>query len=482
MSGAFVNEDNALSVGVFLAGVRLISNAMAMAQIDIYKGDPADGQETNSHPVYSFLNGRANDWAPSMTFRVGMNAKRLIHGNAYAEIEWAPNGKLLNIWPLPQPNYQVTPYNDPNIGLFYRVQAYGGQKDLLPSEILHLRGFSVDGFMGLSLLGYCREQLGLARSMDTYVSKVFSNGARPGGYIKAPGRLGDVAFNRLMNSWNERHQSAERAHRIAILEEGAEWHDNNMDNSEAQLLESRMLSVEDFARIIGVPLSKLRVKGATAFANQEDDGIDFVTNSLMPLMVSDEQEIAHKLLGEPYTAAYDLERILTVNTATRDASFSTLRNLGVYNGDEIRRKLRLKPLPDGIGQDYWQPANQMVAGSKPAPSESQATQQITDEPEPTSTEPATDQAPPAPQADVAGADQAAQAAIVQDTALNGAQIASLQDIVIQAATGVIPISTAKALAAAAFPLLSAAQLDDIFADIKPQAPPQPTAEPEPPAA
>jgi HK97 family phage portal protein len=370
-SGVYMTEDKALTVGVFLAGVRLIANAMAMSQIDIFEGDPSEGKEVNDHPIYYFLNNRANDWSPAMTVRCGLNAKRLIHGHAFAEIEWAPNGKLLNIWPLAQPHYQVTPWNDSEVGLFYRVQAFGGQKDLLPSEILHLRGFSVDGFDGLDLLSYCREHLGLAKSMGTYVSKVFGNGAKPGGFIRFPGKLGDQAYDRMRKVWNDRHQGAENAHRIGILEEGGEWLDVAQNNNEAQLLESRMLSVEDFARIIGVPLSKLRVKGATAFANQEDDGIDFVTNSLMPLMVADEQEIAYKLLGDRYSCAHDLERILTVNTATRDASFSTLRNLGVINGDHIRKKMRLPKMPDGLGELYWKPANQMVAGepkhTEPAP-------------------------------------------------------------------------------------------------------------------
>lgn len=488
-AGAYINEDKALTVGVFLAGVRLIANAMAMAQIDIFEGDPCEGKDVNDHPIYHFLNCRANDWSPAMTVRCGLNAKRLIHGHAFAEIEWAPNGKLLNIWPLPQPIYQVQPRNDPEIGLFYRVMAFGGQKDLLPSEILHLRGFSIDGFTGIDLLSYCRESLGLAKSMGTYVNKIFGNGAKPGGYLKFPGKLGDVAYKRLKDAWNERHQGAENAHRLGIVEEGGEWVDVAQNNNEAQLLESRMLSVEDFARILGVPLSKLRVKGATAFANQEDDGIDFVTNSLMPLMVADEQEIAYKLLGDRYSCAHDLERILTVNTATRDASFSTLRNLGAINGDHIRKKLRLPPLPDGIGQVYWQPANQMVAQNPTAPQAPDAVDHVD------ATTPPTDQTPaptepvdttqptttPAPASNDPAAAQAAQGAVVQDTALNGAQISSLQDIVVQAATGVIPISTAKALASAAFPLLTQQQLDAIFADIKPTAPQPPaTAPPTPP--
>ena len=54
---------------------------------------------------------------------------------------------------------------------------------------------------------------------------------------------------------------------------------------------------------------------------------------------------------------------------------------------------------------------------------------------------------------------------VAATALNGAQIASLVDIVMQSASGAVPVSSAKAIVQAAFPTLPAATIDAIFADV-----------------
>lgn len=55
---------------------------------------------------------------------------------------------------------------------------------------------------------------------------------------------------------------------------------------------------------------------------------------------------------------------------------------------------------------------------------------------------------------------------VQDTALNGAQISSLVDLAVQAATGALPVSSAKAIATAAFPSVNGQLLEKIFAEIK----------------
>jgi hypothetical protein len=56
---------------------------------------------------------------------------------------------------------------------------------------------------------------------------------------------------------------------------------------------------------------------------------------------------------------------------------------------------------------------------------------------------------------------------VAATALNGAQITSLVDIVMQSAAGAVPVTSAKAIVQAAFPTLPAATVDAIFADVMP---------------
>jgi hypothetical protein len=54
---------------------------------------------------------------------------------------------------------------------------------------------------------------------------------------------------------------------------------------------------------------------------------------------------------------------------------------------------------------------------------------------------------------------------VAGTALNGAQIASMVEILIQAATGVLPVESAKGVMRASFPTLTDAQINEIFSGI-----------------
>jgi hypothetical protein len=56
---------------------------------------------------------------------------------------------------------------------------------------------------------------------------------------------------------------------------------------------------------------------------------------------------------------------------------------------------------------------------------------------------------------------------IAGTALDGGQITSLMDIVMQSAAGAVPVSSAKAIVQAAFPTLPPATIDAIFADVMP---------------
>lgn len=69
-------------------------------------------------------------------------------------------------------------------------------------------------------------------------------------------------------------------------------------------------------------------------------------------------------------------------------------------------------------------------------------------------------------------------AAVQDTALNGAQVTALVELIVQSREGIVPVDAAQAIAAAAFPLMTPEQLSAIFNPIR-SAKPLPQPEPAP---
>src|SRR5690606_39804347 len=110
-----------------------------------------------------------------------------ICGNAYALIvRSAVRREVREIIPI-RPD-RVTVQVDDDLTVRYRIS--GADREFTAREILHLRGLSTDGFMGLSPITVAREAIGLAIATQNHGAALFRNGARPGGVLEHPGKIG----------------------------------------------------------------------------------------------------------------------------------------------------------------------------------------------------------------------------------------------------------------------------------------------------
>lgn len=451
-----VTEQTALSVAAFFDGIRIVSETIGTLPLNIYERGSDDIRKLAlDHPSFDLLHDSPNPESTASVVRAGLQAQSMLHGNSFAEIEWNdPETRdfPVAIWPL---SYDaVNAWRDDNGSLFYRVQPLGGyQIDMDPRDILHYRGLSMDGFWGKSVLQMARESLGLGIVYDRHAGKFFGNGSRPGVVIKHPGRLGEEAVKRLREGWERIHQGVENTAKVAILEEGMDVSAYSINNDDAQFLESRKFTIEEVARWLNISLNRLRVSGATAFTNPEDDAIDYVVNTIRPWLVRIEQENNRKLFpGKRYFCEHQVEGLLRGNITGRYSSYAVARNWGWFSVNDIRKLENLPPI-DG-GNTYLQPLNMSGLG--------QATSGTTSAPGTPSLEAVlADPKQVQPIADIPAAVD------VASTGLNGAQVTSLVAIVVQAATGELPLASAKGLVSAAFPFLTPDQVTAIFAGIYP---------------
>lgn len=447
-----VNENSALNVAAFFDGIRIVSETIGTLPLNVYERTIDDGRKLAlNHPAFDLLHDAPNVESTASVVRAGLQAQSMLHGNSFAEIEWNDpeiRDFPVAIWPLAYDS--VNAWRDDNGVLFYRVQPLGGQQiDMDSRDILHYRGLALDGFWGKSLLQMARESLGLGLVYDRHAGKFFGNGSRPGVVIKHPGRLGEEAVKRLREGWERIHQGVENSAKVAILEEGMEVSAYSVNNDDAQFLESRKFTIEEIARWLNISLNRLRVSGATAFTNPEDDAIDYVVNTIRPWLVRIEQENNRKLFpGKRYFCEHQVEGLLRGNIAARYSSYATARNWGWFSVNDIRKLENLPPIEGGNA--YMQPLNMASLGQATGPTSAPPSA-----PSLAAVTPNQDQATPSAPVDQGSVDIAA-------TALNGAQVASLLEIVLQVGQGLVSKPTAKALAEAAFPYLDKTILNNIF--------------------
>ncbi|HET6498188.1 MAG TPA: phage portal protein, partial [Coriobacteriia bacterium] len=367
-TGVRVSADTAMRASAVWGCVRLISETVASLPLSIYSRTEDGGRkEATQHPIYTLLHYRPNRLQTSTEFVQMLTASALLRGNGYAEIVPGPRGPVDQLLPL-HPD-RVTP-EETTSGIRYRVMRKNGQTDyLLDEDLLHLRGITSDGLLGLSIIEYARETVGLALATESYGARLFSQNARPGGVLTHPSKLNQETADRIRASWQQAHAGLGNAHAVAVLEEGMKFEPVGMTNEDAQFLATREFQAEEIARWFGVPphMIGLTSKSTSWGSGIEAQSINFLTYTLLPWLRRWEQTIARDLIVADgyYFAKFNVNGLLRGDSAARSSFYSLGRQWGYLSVNDIRGLEDLNPVENG--DIYLQPLNMVEAGTPPAP-------------------------------------------------------------------------------------------------------------------
>src|SRR5690606_3973761 len=175
--------------------------------------------------------------------------------------------------------------------------------------------------------------------------------------------------------WVRLHGGPGRAHAVAVLDQGLDYSPIAMSNEDAQMIDSRKLSVTEMARWLRVPPHKLYDLERATFSNIEHMSIEFVTDALMPWVNRLEQEANIKLFGfgsqGRLFTKLNVKTLMRGDTAAQLAFISALIDRGVFDVDEAREYLDLNPIGAAAGgKKRFVPLNMQLlekAGEDPEP-------------------------------------------------------------------------------------------------------------------
>lgn len=444
-SGMTVNEQTALGIPALWCGLRTISEAVGSLPLITYRKTDQGRERAEDHPLYPVLHDEPNPEMTAPVFREGLMFCALLYGNAYAEIERDNGGRPVSLWPI-HPN-RVSVTHEKRGQRQYVITQDDGEITLNPENVLHVPGLQDGTGLGFSLLKQCRETLGYSLAVSSFGSSWFGNAARPSGVLTTAGQLADTSRENLRKSWEKLHSGPDRAGKVALLEEGLTFTPITGTNEQSQYTEVMTFLVGEVARLLNLSPAKLMdLAGTSQYGTLETLQTSFVQDTLRPWLVKFESEYNRKLIGMDergtiYTE-HLVDALLRGDRTARNASYATALQNGWMTVEEVRERENLPPLPKPEAPEAAAP------GAAPAPD--------------------------------APADQGAEQPVVADvasTALNGAQIASLLEILAQVTAGQMPLDSAVAVLKASFPTLSESTINDIIGPLKtftPEAPAQET--------
>lgn len=357
-TGVQVSEDNALTFSAVYAAVRIISETIASIPLNVYQYDGETRVKAEGHPVQNLLAKAPNAVSSTFTFREAMAANLVLHGNAYARIEFNNAGRPVSLTPLNPMLVEVKIVDGEKVYKFNQKETF------LDYEILHFVGLSFNGLTGKSPLTVAREAVAIGLAAQEYGARFYSNGANTGGVITAPGRLSSEAINRLKQSWNRANGGLSNSHGTAILEEGMKYDKIGLDPEAAQFLQSRKFQVNEIARIFRLPPSYLAdLENSSTRANVEQQAIQFVRDCITPYVRRMEVELNRKLFREDEAnlyAYFTVEGLMRGDLKGRYDAYATARQWGWLSVNDIRDLENLNPVEGG--DVYLQPLNMVQSG------------------------------------------------------------------------------------------------------------------------
>lgn len=354
-----LSSDAAMKISAVSACVEIISNAVGMLPVFIM--DSSSKQRLGTHPLGRVLWSRPNEaMSPFIFFRL-MECQRLLRGNAYAWIYRSGYGEPAELIPLPPSTCE--PVIEPGTGKLWYLAAEpktGRAYKLDPADILHYKAYSPDGVSGVSVLHRAQQTLQTAAAAQSYEKALYENGGRPSGILKVKTDLGDTIRTEdgkevrpkdlIREEWEKIHAGAGNEFRVAVLDQGMEYQSISMNNTDAQFVENKAVTIADIARFFGVPLYKLG-EGKMSYSSNEQNNIEFCVNTIQPIITQMEFEETAKLLTlseqrRGLEVRHNMMALLRGDSASRVAWYRTMREIGGLSVNDI---LALEDMPPVAG-------------------------------------------------------------------------------------------------------------------------------------
>ena len=354
-SGISVSKSSALTFTAVWSAVRLLSESISILPVNVYEREPnGDKKLASTNAAYNLVHNEPNYYMSSVAFFEKVMMDLCLSGNSYVRIVRNGGGTPEALLPLNSQDIQVK-MNEGQI--FYHNDT---QRTIYDDyDILHFKGISQDGILGLSPITQNANAIGWGMALEEYGSKYFTNSAKLSGVLETDRALSEQAIDRLKNSFSNTYNKLQNAQSTAILEEGLSFKPITISPEQSQFLLSRIFSITEIARMFNIPTFMLQEHSKSSFNNIESLSQSYVTYTLMPYIRRMESEMNRKLFktnekGRIFVE-WNVNGLLRGNIKDRTDSYKTALTNGYMTINEVRRKENMNSIVDG--DEHYLPLN-----------------------------------------------------------------------------------------------------------------------------
>jgi len=362
-------------------------------------------------------------------------------GAAYiSEIKGGIDGTPFELWLLPAKGIKIKAGDVRLIDGYTFTGASGRPRTIAPEDMIHLKLPNPDNpYFGQPTLKAAGRAADVDRESGDWQKSSLQNRSVMDLHIEVPENTGPEMRDEIRKKMKERQSGPANAR--APLVTSGKVNQLGQTAVEMDFVNSRKSNWTEIGAVFGVPLAMLGFTENVNLANADAMKRLLWEDTIIPQLVLMKMQFNYQLASE-FGPEFRMEPDLTNISALKDDEGKKLDNaakavsLG-YTRNEVNEKYELGFDETEDGDIRYEPAGLLPQGFGREPPEGDDDQEALTLPD-------------------------ASVEKVQDAVLNGAQISSLSDIASSVADGTLPAETARGLIAAAFPALTAQQVDDII--------------------
>lgn len=350
-AGENVTSDSAKRVSAVYACVSLIAGAIATLPLGFYERADA-GRGKADHPYWWLFNESACDgWTSSVAIEYLFNSK-FFYGDGFGQLLRAHNSNRVIGWKPLHP-LAVEPFKKDGRVLYRITPSDAPTYTLQQEDVIHLPSLGFDGLRSPSLITFAaREAIGTAIAAQKYSGQFFGGGANFDYALKTSSKLKGTQLDALKASLLARLSNGGRG--PLILDGGLEPAQLSVNSKDAEILATRLFTIEDICRFFGVPPHMVGHTDKTTSwgSGIESQGIGFVRYTLQRHLTPMAQELNRKLwpvreryFVEHITAALERGDLKGRYEAYRIA-MGRAGEMPFMDADEVRRLENMAPNPN----------------------------------------------------------------------------------------------------------------------------------------
>jgi len=284
----------------------------------VYQQNGENKNKLKTHPAHNPIAKTANCNLTSFHFHRVMVLTAILRGNAIAVINRNKvSGKLdqENDFTFIHPDHiDDIRMIDGQLWFYTKNGIFNN------NEVIHIKGFSTNGYAGTSVLKYAATNLNAEKTAEDFAQTNYEAKGFGLGIIKTEKQL-EPKRKTALSAGMENRLGKGGAFNVGVLDEGIDFMPINVNAKEAELIDWKKISIEDIARWLNIGPHKLKHLDKLNYSSIEQQSIDHLSDSILPWVMQFENEYDTKLFSkkekETLYIKFNINALLRIDAKSR---------------------------------------------------------------------------------------------------------------------------------------------------------------------